>query len=189
LLAALGPGDGGGTSVDILDATGLPAANAPLPGGSMYVAWEPGGTDLLLHANGQMLLVDDFDAVQDSRQLGVPGANFQAPSWIPGTRDYLYVDSTIGEGRLIRENVDTGESIDLGDAAGFVSFTVHPDGTTAAMSSASNEPPATFVRATFAQLPTTPVVEIVDLETGDRTPVADLTAFWLERREAAHRLG
>ena len=66
LFAALGnAGGGGGTAVDILDASGMPAANAALIGGSMYVAWEPGGNDLLLHADDEMRLIDDLAAVEN----------------------------------------------------------------------------------------------------------------------------
>ncbi len=126
LLAALGPGNSGGTSVDFLDLNAAPASNTPLAGGSMYVAWEPGGTDLLLHANDQMLLIDDLASIETSENLGRPGANFQTISWIPGTRDYVFVDSSDGDGRLIRANLESDDRTDLGAAPGLHSLRSTP---------------------------------------------------------------
>ena len=47
-IAALGPGLIG-TSLDILDADGVPVSDVALDSGSLYLAWEPGGDDLLVH--------------------------------------------------------------------------------------------------------------------------------------------
>ncbi len=199
LLAALGPGRQGGTSVDILDAAGAPAANSPIEGNAMYVAWEPGGDDLLLHADDRLFLLDDPDAVETSAALGVVGTDFQAPSWIPGTRDVLYVDSAGTRGRLLRHNVDTAEIIDLGAAEGFVIFSVHPDGQKAALfqegpiirpGSGSNDGTAlvSAQNALVSAQNRSPRVEMVDLVTGNRTPVVETVSVWLEWSPAGERL-
>lgn len=154
-LAALGPGPNG-TSVDILDSAGSPAADSPIDGSSMYVAWEPGGDALALHGGNRLLLFDDPDRVADFVDLGTVGRAFQAASWIPGTRDLLYVDSSgsadsnFGDGmnRLVRRNVDSSEVTDLGPVAGLAFISVHPDGQLAAVSStgsnrADGDDPAT----------------------------------------------
>ena len=149
-LAALGPGSSGGTAVDILNDDGSPASATPLEGLSMYVAWEPGGRRLLLHAGPQLLLIPDPDTPGDLVDLGLVGADFQAPAWVPGTHDFLYVDS-IGrhpgdngqqepdEGdaagpQLLRRGADSGEITSLGPVGGFTLMAVHPDGDRVALS-------------------------------------------------------
>lgn len=186
-LAALGPRSGGGTSVDILDAAGAPAANSSIEGGRMYVAWEPGGDDLLLHADDRLFLVSDLQAVEASADLGAVGVRFQAPAWVPGTRDFVYVegagDPSDGEGRLVRRNADTSETADLGPANGPVNLAMGPRGRRAALSHTGSAPdpdPASAVTG-LVQAPVRPErVEIVDLATGERTPVLDGPGLWLE---------
>ena len=194
-LAALGPRSGGGTSVDVLDAAGTPAANSSIEGGSMYVAWEPGGDDLLLHADDRLFLVSDLEAVEASADLGAVGTSFQAPAWVPGTRDFVYVagsgDPASAEGRLVRRNADTSETADLGPANGAVNLAVGPGGRRAALSHAGPAPevnPASAV-AGLVQAPVRPErVEVVDLTTGERTPVLDGLGLWLEWSPDGERL-
>lgn len=194
-LAALGPRSGGGTSVDVLDAAGAPAANSAIEGGSMYVAWEPGGDDLLLHADDRLFLVSDLQSVEASTDLGLVGVRFQAPAWVPGTRDFVYVDGAgdpaSTEGRLVRRNADTSETTDLGPANGPVNLTVDPRGRRAALSHTGPVPdpdPASAV-AGLVQTPLRPErVEIVDLATGERTPVLDGPGLWLEWSPDGERL-
>lgn len=194
-LAALGPRSGGGTSVDILDAAGAPAANSSIEGGRMYVAWEPGGGDLLLHADDRLFLVSDLQAVEASTDLGAVGVRFQAPAWVPGTRDFVYVegagDPAGAGGRLVRRNADTSETADLGPANGPVNLTVDPRGRRVALSHTGPPPdpdPASAV-AGLVQAPVRPErVEIVDLATGERTPVLSGLGMWLEWSPDGERL-
>lgn len=194
-LAALGPRSGGGTSVDVLNAAGTPAANSSIEGGSMYVAWEPGGDDLLLHADDRLFLVSDLQAVEASADLGRVGTRFQAPAWVPGTRDFVYVegsgDPEDTEGRLVRRNADTSETADLGPANGPVNLAVDPRGFRAALSH-SGPPPEPDPAGAVADLALTPVrperVEIVDLDTGRRTSVLDGLGLWLEWSPDGERL-
>ena len=92
-LLALGPGQTGGTTAFILDETGAPVSNATLLSQSMYVAWEPGGSRLLVHAGHRLMLVNDVDSPRDHHDYGPVGVDFLAPAWVPGTQDFLYVDS------------------------------------------------------------------------------------------------
>ena len=155
-LAALGPGPSGGTVLNILDDSGMPTSTWSLQGGSIFIAWEPGGSRLLVHAGPQLLLVGDPDSPREHSDFGSVGFGFQAPSWVPGTQDFLYVDSTgqspVGgseanpdegdlEGtvagdapRLVRRSVDSPELADLGDAEGLIVMSVHPEGHLAAVS-------------------------------------------------------
>ena len=155
-LAALGPGPSGTTSLNILDDSGMPTSNLSLQSGSIFIAWEPGGRRLLVHAGPQLLLVGDPDSPREHSDFGAVGFGFQAPAWVPGTQDFLYVDSTgqspaggsdasPGEGgleptvaesgpRLVRRSVDSPELADLGDAEGLVLMSVHPEGGLAALS-------------------------------------------------------
>ena len=149
-LAALGPGSSGGTAVDILDDTGVPSSTVSLQGLSMYVAWEPGGSRLLLHAGPQLLLIADPDSPGDPVDFGVVGSDFQAPAWVPGTHDFLYVDSgeqAAGDSpqeepagndadgpQLLRRGADSGEITSLGPVGGFTLMAVHPNGDVAALS-------------------------------------------------------
>lgn len=150
-LAALGPGSSGGTALDILDGTGKLSAPDSLQGQSMYVAWEPGGRRLLLHAGPQLVLISDPDTPGEYVDLGVVGSDFQAPSWVPGTSDFLYVDSVsqaldgipreesddsgvpVGPW-LLRRDTESGEISNLGQVGGFTEIAVHPEGGRAALS-------------------------------------------------------
>ena len=214
-LAALGPGPSGGTSLDILDDSGMVASDFSPESGSVFVAWEPGGRRLLVHAGPQLLLVGDPDSPREHSDFGSVGFGFQAPAWVPGTQDFLYVDSTgpspvggseanPGEGdlegtvaggapRLVRRSVDSPELADLGDAAGLVLMSVHPEGRLAALSLLAAPPTSAdpnggagsvFGAQTVAVQASADIsdgaVWIVDLATAERSTVLDSTGFWLE---------
>ena len=158
-LIALGPGSAGGTAASILDDTGAPAADAVLQGQSLYVAWEPGGRRLLIHLGHRLLLINDVDSPRDHRDYGLVGVDFLAPAWVPGTQDFLYVDS-YGQApadaseqelldrrsqtgpQLLRRSADTGDITDLGPAGLYTMMAVHPSGDRAAISAASIERPS-----------------------------------------------
>ena len=157
-LAALGPGSTGGTAMDILDHGGMPTSESTLEGGSIFVAWEPGGPRLLLHAGPQLLLISDPDSLEDRDDLGPAGFEFQAAAWVPGTEGFLYVDSYLQppddgsadaprEGssagtasRLALHSLDSGEVVDLGTVVGLAAIAVHPAGDRAAISLVNLEP-------------------------------------------------
>ena len=205
-LVALGPSQTGGTAAFILDETGGPASDVSLRGQSMYVAWEPGGHRLLVHAGHQLLLIDDVGSPQDYRDFGLVGVDFLAPAWVPGTRDFLYVDSYdqapagIGEAelldrrsatspQLLRRSIDADDVTDLGPAGLYTMLAVHPSGDRAAISAASDEQPAPAGDGseTASVSPTGPEtgvpagsVQIVDLATAERLTVLDRIGLWLE---------
>jgi len=151
-------------------------------GVSMFVAWEPGGTDLLLHANDRLLLVDDFSSVESSAELDEPGIRFQAPNWIPGTRSVVFARPDGDTTALLRRDVDTGDESPLGDLNGFAAISVHPDGDFAAITHGSlSDPPGTTPDTVqVAYQPSSSTVELVDLRSGARTPLLDEIGLWLE---------
>lgn len=155
-LAALGPGKSGGTSLDILDRGGELASDFSLESSSIYLAWEPGGHRLLVHAGPNLWLITDPDSPQEHTDFGPVGFGFQAPAWVPGTGDFLYVEDraqptearseasaneavpeetlALSDPRLLRRSADSGELTDLGDAEGLILMSVHPEGGSAALS-------------------------------------------------------
>lgn len=200
-LIALGPGTTGGTAGAILDETGAPSSDVVLLSPSMYVAWEPGGRRLLVHAGHQLLLVNDVDSPQDHQDLGLVGVDFQAPAWVPGTQDFLYVDSygqapagtaeaelldrrAAASPQLLRRSADTGEITDLGPAGLYTMMAVHPSGDRAAISLASHERPAPAGEgsetAPADNAVPTGSVQVVDLATAERRTVLDRIGLWLE---------
>ena len=162
-LAALGPGSSGTTAVDFLDNVGVPSSDLRLESESIYVAWEPGGSRVLVHAGPQLVLINDPDSPRDHVDLGLVGTDFQAPAWVPGTSDFLYIDS-LGQGpegaapasaddgtaaaspRLMRRNADTDAVSELGPADGFTLIAVHPEGERAALSFLSVRSPVSVSR-------------------------------------------
>ena len=205
-LVALGPSQTGGTAAFILNETGSPAADVTLQSQSLYVAWEPGGRRLLLHAGHRLMLVNDVDSPRDHSDYGLVGVDFLAPAWVPGTQDFLYVDSygqappdageqelldrrSTTDPQLLRRNADTGEITDLGLAGLYTMLAVHPSGDRAAISAASPERPAPAGDGseTASISPTGPEtgvpagsVQIVDLATAERRTVLDRIGIWLE---------
>ncbi len=206
-MVALGPGQNGGTAAVILDETGTPASDVSLLSPSLYVAWEPAGQRLLVHAGHRLMLVNDVDSPQDNHDLGTVGVDFLAPAWVPGTQEFLYVDS-YGQApvdateqelldrrdsnarQLLRRNADTDEITDLGPTGPYTTMAVHPTGDRAAVSAAHRLPATTDNGE--AQNPSsqpvatteTPIpegsVQIVDLATAERRTVLDRIALWLE---------
>ena len=150
-LAALGPGSMGGTALDILDHGGMPTSETTMQSSSIYLAWEPGGRRLVVHAGPQLLMVEDPDTL-DYIELGSVGFGFTAAAWVPGTEDILYVDALappIGDGSseplpeesvaearpwLVRRSIDSGQVVDLGPVASLIGMAVHPDGGRVALS-------------------------------------------------------
>ena len=125
-IAALGPGPEG-TTLDILTAEGELATEQQLDTRSFYLAWEPGGDDLVIHRDETLELVRDPLDLETLEPLGEPGQSFLAPGWIPGTRQIVIVDEADG-GRLVRVDVDTGQRDDLGPVGGNAGLVVSPDG-------------------------------------------------------------
>ena len=209
-LVALGPGQTGGTTAVILDETGARASDVTLLGQSVYIAWEPGGRRLLVHAGHQLLLVNDVDSPQDHHDYGLVGVDFLAPAWVPGTPDFLYVDSygqapadageqelldrrSTTDPQLLRRSVDTGEITGLGPTGPYTTMAVHPSGDRAAISAAHELPgspgdstgdPSSQPGQTAGAGPDPVVpagsVQIVDLSTAERRTVLDRIGLWLE---------
>jgi len=199
-IAALGPG-ATGTTLDILDADGTVIADSVVAGGSVYVAWEPGGSDLLIHTDNRLLLIEPDFTVSP---LGTVDIAFLAPSWVPKSRDALVVSNTPGGSNLVMVDVDERKTdpasevvTDFGPTDGVVSVVVAPSGRTAALlhiTSASlpdqnqaiayREPSA----STSAMGVTTAAIEELDLSSGDRTPILDGIPFWGEWSPGGERL-
>ena len=125
-IAGLGPGPQG-TTLDILTADGELATEQQLDTRSFYLAWEPGGDDLVVHRDRTLELVRDPVELETVEPLGEPGQSFLAPAWIPGTREIVIVDEA-DDGRLVRLDVDTGDREDLGPVGGDAGLVVSPDG-------------------------------------------------------------
>ncbi len=180
-IAALGPGPNG-TSLDILTADGTLANEHAIDSGSLYLAWEPDGDDLLLHANTEVALVTEVDGFTSVRSLGLLGQVFLAPAWIPGTREALVVDAADGGGRLIRLDVDTGDRVDLGETGAGVGIAVAADGSRALVAHSDRAGDGGPITVSFdprVQSPTA-TTELIDLESGERTPVNHRATVWAE---------
>jgi hypothetical protein len=204
LIAALGPGSPSTTgprmtALDILDSDGRLVSSGMLEGGSLYIAWEPGGDSILAHRDDTLLVLDDPTDLAAVREIGTFGVGFQAPAWIPGTRDALITSQRPTGSDLVRVNVDTDEQVDLGPASVFVLIAVAPDGLSAAVAhapgSAGESASVVFETGESSQggdlVPATgisAVVELVDLLTGERTPVSDVAAVWVEWNPAGDAL-
>lgn len=179
-VAALGPGPLG-TSLDILGPDGVPVTDDSLDTASFYLAWEPnGGDDLVVHRDRSLELVRDPTDLLTVEPLGEPGQSFLAPAWIPGTRQILIVDETAEGGRLVRLDVDTLESDDLGPVEGSIGISVSPDGTRAVLAHAVGPAGGGDLSVSFVQNEVTAPTEVVDLETGERTPISDELSIWTE---------
>ena len=68
-VAALGPGPRG-TSLDILTPEGELATDATIDTGSFYLAWEPGGDDLVIHLDDELFLLRDPQDLETRESLG-----------------------------------------------------------------------------------------------------------------------
>ena len=184
-VAALGPGPRG-TSLDILTPEGELATDATIDTGSFYLAWEPGGDDLVVHLDDELFLLRDPWDLETRESLGVPGQSFLAPVWIPGTRHIVIVDDDSAEGRLIRLDVDDRSEEDLGPVRGGVGMTVSPDATRLFVTHGgpdSERGDGIEISIGSAGRPvqeTRAASEVIELETGDRTAVSDERSIWAE---------
>jgi len=186
-IAALGPGPRG-TSLDILTPEGKLATDATIDTGSFYLAWEPGGDDLVVHLDDELFLLRDPQDLETRESLGAPGQSFLAPVWIPGTRHVVIVDDDddSDEGRLIRLDVDDRSAQDLGAVRGGVGMTVSPDATRLFVthggpdSDRANEIEISISSASRPVQETLAASEVIVLETGERTAVSDETSIWAE---------
>ena len=178
MIVALGPGSttedfAQNVALDILDSDGALLTDTAFEGLSMYPSWEPGGDDITLHVSGDVLVVEDLTSFDDAKVFEGVGEDFQTASWIPGTRDIIYVDSRNDvDHRLIRMNVDSEQTSDLGPIRGYAFITIHPDGDRAALSHSRTPEEAEATDGAY--------VEIVNLSTGARTDVLYDLAQWME---------
>ena len=186
-IAALGPGPRG-TSLDILTPEGELATDATIDTGSFYLAWEPGGDDLVIHLDDELFLLRDPQDLETRESLGAPGQSFLAPVWIPGTRHVVIVDDDddSDEGRLTRLDVDDRSAQDLGAVRGGVGMTVSPDATRLFVthggpdSDRANEIEISISSASRPVQETLAASEVIVLETGERTAVSDEPSIWAE---------
>lgn len=182
-IAALGPGPQG-TTLDILTPEGELATEGSIDTASFYLAWEPGGADLVVHLDDELALVPDPLDLATREPLGEPGQSFLAPAWIPGTRDIVIVDEA-DDGRLIRLNVDDGTRTDLGLVGGAAGLTVSPDGsrlflTHSGPNVARGDDIQISDRAVQDEEESQSASELVLLDSGRRLPINDLLTLWAE---------
>ena len=186
-VAALGPGPRG-TSLDILTPEGELATDATIDTGSFYLAWEPGGDDLVVHLDDELFLLRDPQDLETRESLGAPGQSFLAPVWIPGTRHVVIVDDDddSDEGRLTRLDVDDRSAQDLGAVRGGVGMTVSPDATRLFVthggpdSDRGNEIEISIGSVSRPVQEPLAASEVIVLETGERTAVSDEPSIWAE---------
>jgi len=199
-VAALGPGRAG-TTLDILDADGTVIADSVVAGGSVYVAWEPDGSDLLIHADNRLLLVGSDFTVSP---LGSVDLGFLAPSWVPKTRNALVLANTPTGSNLVMVDIDrrlsdptSDVTTDFGPTDGVVSVVVSPSGRTAALlhitsASLPDQNQTIAYRGPSASTSvvgaSTAAIEEIDLSSGDRTPILDGIPFWGEWSPGGERL-
>ncbi len=186
-VAALGPGPRG-TSLDILTPEGALATDETIDTRSFYLAWEPGGDDLVVHLNDELFLLRNPRDLKTRESLGTPGQSFLAPVWIPETRDIVIVDDgdDSDEGRLTRLDVDDRSEEDLGPVRGGVGMTVSPDATRLFAthggpdSERRDEIEISVGSAGRSVQEPRAASEVIVLETGDRTAVSDQRSIWAE---------
>ena len=178
MIVALGPGSttedlSQNAALDILDSDGALVADTAFEGLSIYPSWESGGDDITLHVGGDVLLVEDLTSFDNAKVFEGVGEDFQTASWIPGTRDIIYVDSSDdADHRLIRMNVDSEQTSDLGPVRGYAFITIHPDGDLVALSHSRTSEETDSTDGAY--------VEIVNLSTGARTDVLNDLTQWME---------
>jgi len=169
-------GPGPDTHLRIYDAAvGLPISS--VSGASVYVAWEPDGTDIVAHVTDDLLLVDGTTGAL-VREVATVGASFLAADWIPGSRDVLAISGVDGAQKLVRINVDDSTVTEITGLGGPAGIEVSPDGSRVAIS--HFEADVDDGRAAMT--------EVLDLSTGERTPISDELSTWLEWSAAGERL-
>ena len=178
-IAALGPGPEG-TTLDILGRDGTPVSEESLSTGSFYLAWEPGGDQLVVHRDRALGLVRDPLDLTTVEPLGEPGQSFLAPAWIPGTREVLIVDERADGNRLVRLDVDTAAAVDLGPVNGSIGISVAPDGSRAVLAHGFAGDGGDVAVAFRPVADVTAPTEMIDLATGDRSPMSDQQSLWTE---------
>lgn len=186
-VAALGPGPEG-TTLDILGPDGSPVTDDTLSTGSFFLAWEPGGDELVIHRNRRLELVRDPTDPTILEFLGEPGESFLAPAWIPGTREILVVEEDPGGNRLVRLNVDTTVRADLGPVDGTVGIVVSPNGDRALLAHGSASAGGDLAIALRSVVEVVSPTEIVDLASGERQPVNEQRSLWAEWSPDGSRL-
>ena len=195
-LAGLGPGtDENGdprTVLDILDADGGLLHGDVARAESLFVAWEPDGLRLAAHVDDRLIRVDADGTTTD---LGAVGTEFFAPKWIPSTDEIVLVTEIEGSSFIVRRSIDGADRLrSLGPAEPRLGISVAPQGTVAAISrnfDTESEPSAERIGLPF--LPQTArtssgLVEILDLETGERVEVFAGFTLWVEWNPAGTHL-
>ncbi len=201
-LVALGTGASGGTAMDILDGTGAPTSPDTFTSSSVFVAWEPDGQRLLVHAGPQLRLFDDPDQLDDYTELGTVGTGFQAAAWVPGQNAFLYVDDDAADNasessddtaisataQLRIRNLDDDSVSNLGPAPGLTAMTVHPDGDRVALAFASRpaqpSDPAATASADTSRLAVSARAAVVAAQSSLRGSVEVLNLISGERTAA-----
>ena len=178
-IAALGPG-AEGTTLDIVGPDGAPVADDSLSAGSFYLAWEPGGDDLVIHRDRMLELVRDPLDLNRIERLGEPGQSFLAPAWIPGTREVLIVEERADGNRLVRLDVDTLARDDLGPVDGSIGIVVAPDGGHALLAHGFAGEGGDIAVAYRPVADVTASTEVIDLASGARQPVTVEQTLWAE---------
>ncbi len=174
-LATLG-GASPGTRLGIYDTDfGTPAFS--VTANSVYVAWEPGGTDIAAHVDDRLVLVAGTTG-EVINEVAMVGSSFLAPDWVPGTRDVLVVSGENGSQKLLRVNVDDSSVLEVTDLGGPAGIEVSPDGEKVAISH--------FVADVDDGR--SAMTEVLSLTTGERTPIADELSTWLEWSPDGERL-
>jgi len=195
-IAALGSGidENGGvhTVLDILDADGVALQSEVAAAGSLFVAWDPQSLRLAAHADDRLLRIDADGSVTD---LGGVGVDFFAPKWIPDTSEIILTTDIEGSPFLVRRTIDGGDTLKtLGAADRETRIAVNPDGQTAAISrtfeveggGGASKIGLPFLPQTGSVL--SGAVDILDLETGDRTTVFTGFNLWTEWNPQGSRL-
>jgi len=192
-IAALGPG-ADGTTLDLLDSNGALLHESVAEAGSLWVAWDPASPRLVAHADERLLRIDP-DAI--SADLGSVGLNFFVAKWIPNSNEVLLVVDIEGSPLLVRRSIEGGDTLTtLGDVEGEIRISVNPDGRTAALSR-EGEPEGggggggerTALGLAQTDEPSRAGdVQIVDLESGQRTTVFNQAIGWAEWNAQGTRL-
>lgn len=168
LLGSTEPGQVGLAVLDLDNETVTSLNSSP----SYYLHWSPEGSELVTHLGGTRL--ERLDSLTGDtflfEMLDPLNSAFQAPSWMPDGKSFLYVrparpDPAVGQDELVRYSIGTGRSEALAEGAGFFNFAPSPDGQSVAYSVRSLDGVTTM--------------EVVDLGSGRREEIkAPSTLAW-----------